>query len=95
MATDNYVNSHFFGEKAQNAEKEPPYGEPYGGFFSLSHKQDAERVRAAVARDGAARLRLFDGNPFMIETSRMTPVESCWYVSFFMDLTLAGVSVFP
>ena len=27
----------------------------------LSHKQDAERVRAAVARDGAARLRLFDG----------------------------------
>ena len=41
-----------FGEKAQNAEKEPPYGEPYGGF-SFTFSQTG--CRACSGRSGTRR----------------------------------------
>lgn len=50
-----------FWRKSANAEKNHRMASHTVVSPLLSHKQDAERVRAAVARDGAARLRLFDG----------------------------------
>ena len=41
-----------FGEKVQNTEKEPPYGEPYGGF-SFTFSQTG--CRACSGRSGTRR----------------------------------------